>query len=85
MPKLTVPTPYIKKLKELGIYNEWLDEVKKQWDNGDNCGLNPTSKWYKKYIKECIDEYNWMMFIVYSLDCEESKQGYTYWVDIQKK
>lgn len=31
MPQLKVKTVYIEKLKALGVYDQWLENLKKQW------------------------------------------------------
>lgn len=36
MVKLKVKTELIKRLKELGVYDEWLLNVKRQWDETKN-------------------------------------------------
>ena len=87
MPKIKIRNVYIKKLKELGVYDEWLSEVKRQFDiigGMDNCGLNPKSKWHEEYLKCCYDNYNWEEFIVYSMSTSLTTLGWSYWDKIQR-
>ena len=76
MPKVTVPNIYITKLKELGVYDQWLANVKIQYHNCDYCWLNPESSRYEEGIKSLYALLN------RSLSWEHTLEGITYWNEV---
>lgn len=66
MPKFTVKTKYIEKLKQLGVYDKWLTNVKNNhyaWDAENKI---------EKYL-----DFNY--FIQWSFNWSLSIEGHTYW------
>lgn len=72
MPTIKVKTEYINKLKQLGIYDAWLSNVKNQWDG--------------KYLLQNIDKINsFANLIYYSFDWSHTIDDINVnWHDIYK-
>ena len=85
MPKVRVPSKYIRILKSLAVYDEWLVIVKDQWDLYHDVGINPISKWHQRYIDECVINYSFSQFITYSFNRYRNNTDSEFWDDICKK
>lgn len=73
MPTLTIKTEYVERLKQLGVYDAWLVNVKDNWDMvEDRAGM----------LKDC---YSFHTVISWAFTWSESVEGYTFWRDISGK
>ena len=76
MPQITIKTKYVKKLKELGIYDQWLQNLKDQWD-----------EWSKgcSVISVLEDAYSFEQFIKYSFRWSDTPEKREFWEEISLK
>jgi hypothetical protein len=66
MPSLKIKPEYANKLRELGIYNRYVSEVKNQWHSyGIDRNISTAVSWYT--------------FIDNSFMWSESRDGFNYW------
>lgn len=79
MPNISVKRVYIEKLIELGLYDKWLNNIKQQWDDTDNCYLNPKSYKYNSYVKVCVVNISFKAFINYSFAWYKTPEGHHFW------
>jgi hypothetical protein len=71
MPQLTIKTEYVQKLKELGVYDQWLENVKSQFATT------------KKTIT--FNESTFRAMISCSFSWSRSPEGHSFWADISDK
>ena len=79
MPKLIVKTEYILKLYDLGVYFQWLKNVKDSW------GISSTKKLDSSYLNASRNQRTWTVFIQSSFSWEQTSQGDDFWNDISTK
>ena len=72
MPTLKVKTVYIEKLKSLGVYDAWLDNVKAQNPNDER-------------LETTYNSANFNQFINNSFSWGKTPEGYAYWWNIYDK
>lgn len=78
MNALKVPTPYIKKLKELGVYDLWLANVKRFWETREDSCLDSST------LNRCMNA-TFEVFISNSFTWSRTDEGFTFWADISDK
>lgn len=69
MPNLTLKTEYIDELKQLGIYDKWFANLKKQWSDNN-----------RRHLTTQVD--NFADLIYYSFCWDDSIEGADFWSDI---
>lgn len=76
MPTLTIKTTWVEQLKALGVYDQWLFNVKNR---------NHNKKWTSR-DSECISESNsFKEFLGRSFVFTETPEGYEFWYAIHRK
>ena len=85
MPKIKIRKKFINKLKQLGVYDRWLEEVQTQWEM-EWCWLNPTGEgfhhYHNKFDKNEVSFYD---IINFSFNWADTKEGRDFWVNVARK
>lgn len=68
MPTLTIKTASIEKLKQLGIYDQWIANVKVQW--GHHPQTQEITHKHRSYVSDLL---------LYGFDWVKSIEGNDYW------
>jgi hypothetical protein len=84
MPTISINRVYVDKLKQLGVYDKWVSNLKDQWCYLTKCFLNPDSNGHEDYISHCVEHIAFHLFIDYSFCWEDTPEGHTFWHDIAK-
>jgi hypothetical protein len=80
MPQITVKTEYILKLKQLGIYDQWFQNVKSQFGKTESTnGVEYVS------VRAMETASNFGDFISASLFWRETVEGHEFWRTICEK
>lgn len=79
MPTLTIKAEFVEKLKKLDCYDQFLSNLKAQWDyTNDTTGTIVSITEYQK-MALC----SWEMFILSAFCWSETPENHSYWNKIQ--
>lgn len=73
MPKLTIKTAYLDKLKQLGVYDQWLFNMKKRFDNHPDFDFLSTKLYNAK---------SFHTFVSSSFLWNNTPENHTFWYKI---
>lgn len=79
MPTFKVKTEYIEKLKQLGVYDEWLTNVKANWDDW-NKEVGGVELMIYIFPTTSFDH-----LIHWSFNWNNSPEGMKYWREISRR
>ncbi len=86
MPNVRIKKYHLDKLKELGVYELWMSNVSKQWENHQSCWINPSSYRYDMYEEKLNrNVITFERFICYSFSWSNTDEGRGFWGDISNK
>jgi hypothetical protein len=74
MPHITIKTEYVQKLKELGVYDQWLGNIKTQWNERAKIRFSEMQQ----------NTYSWAHLISQSFVWSSSNEGLKFWHDTSK-
>lgn len=78
MPNIKVKTEYINKLKQFGVYDQWLENVKNQWDEMER--IYPISH---NCLKDSFGQ-TLHSILAYAFVYTETPEGTAWWNHIRK-